>query len=303
MRDALFLGAVLTFAACEQADPQSEKANQLAADLHQIISDYPEATVGIAVRDLDSGLSLGLNEDHVFHAASTMKVPVMIEVVKRVHGGLLALDDSIRVINEFRSIVDGSTYSMDIGEDSDDDVYAAIGRDVPIAWLVNRMITVSSNLATNILIELVGAENVQSTIEEMGTTTMRVYRGVEDLIAFDRGLNNTATAADLATLFTAIAQRTAVSPEADDAMIEILSRQEFNDMIPAGLPAGTHVAHKTGSITRIDHDAGIVYPDGREPYVVVILTGGIDDKSRSAELGSRISNSVYEHVLTATPID
>src|SRR5690606_22877008 len=213
-------------------------------------------------------------------AASTMKVPVMIEVMRQVQGGRFALTDSIVVENEFSSIVDGSPYSMDIGEDSDDSVYGRIGERMSIRDLVVQMITVSSNLATNVLIDRVVADSVQATAERLGTTTMRVLRGVEDLKAFDLGMNNTATAADLGVLLERIANGTAVSPELDAEMIEVMLAQEFNSMIPAGLPSGTPVAHKTGSITRINHDAAIVSPNA-DPYVLVILTEGIDDHELS----------------------
>ena len=265
----------------------------MAEDIHQILSDYPEADVGISLRDPSRGLSFDLNADSVFHAASTMKVPVMIEVFRLVEDRRMSLDDSVVVTNEFKSIVDGSPYSMDIGEDSDDDVYGVIGERVSIRWLVERMITVSSNLATNILIDIVNADSVQKTIESLGTQTMRVYRGVEDMKAYNLGMNNTATSADLATLMAAIAEGRAVSASADSEMVEILAAQEFNTMIPAGLPAGTKVAHKTGWITRIHHDAAIVYAAEREPYVLVILTRGIEDRDRSSQLTARITGAVH----------
>ncbi len=269
----------------------------MAESIRQILSEYPDATVAISVRDLGSGFAFDLNPDRVFHAASTMKVPVMIEVFRQVEAGHLSLEDSIPVVNEFKSIVDGSLFSMDIGEDSDGDIYGAIGKNATVGWLVERMITVSSNLATNILIDLVNADSVQATIERLGTKTMHVYRGVEDIKAFDLGLNNTATSEDLATLLVAIARGEAVSETADAAMVEILAMQQFNRMIPAGLPDGTRVAHKTGSITKINHDAAIVYPADREPYVLVILTEGIEGKEISADLGARIATRVHSSLI------
>ena len=266
--------------------------------LHEILADYPEATVGISVRDLHAGTSFEYNADRVFHAASTMKVPVMIEVFRQAEAGRFGLDDSVTVTNQFRSIVDGSPYILQAEDDTDDAVYEEIGSEAPIRRLVDRMIAVSSNLAANILIDLVGADSVQSTIERLGTSTMRVYRGVEDLKAFERGMNNTATAGDLAVLLHAMAEGRAVSKAADAEMIDVLLRQEFTDMIPAGLPDGARAAHKTGSITKIHHDAAIVYPPGRSPYVLVVLTEGIDETTRSAKLGAEISSTVYS-MLTA----
>jgi beta-lactamase class A len=216
----------------------------------------------------------------------------MIEVFRQAEEGRLSLTDSIAVVNSFKSIVDGSSYEMDVGEDSDAEVYKALGKKATIEWLVQHMIAASSNLATNILIDLVKADSVQATIERLGTTKMHVYRGVEDLKAYEQGLNNTATSADLATLMTALARGRAVSDSADARMVDIMATQEFNTMIPSGLPRGTRVAHKTGSITRIHHDAAIVYPEGQDPYVLVILTEGIEDRKESSGLGANIAGLV-----------
>ncbi|MEO1478796.1 MAG: serine hydrolase, partial [Bacteroidota bacterium] len=176
---------------------------------------------------------------------------------------------------------------------------------VPLRTLAERMVTHSSNLATNLLIAHVGADSVQATIERLGTTTMRVLRGVEDIPAYRAGLSNTATAHDLAQLMSALMDGRAVGPEADAAMVEILLDQRHNEMIPARLPSDTRVAHKTGWITRIHHDAAIVYPEpdasSQAPYVLVILTEGIDDYDASAALGASIAGAVHAAFRPTTP--
>lgn len=276
----------------------SSPASDMERSLHEILAAYPEATVGIALRDLETGTSFEYNADRIFHAASTMKVPVMIEIFRRAEAGRFSLDDSLVVTNQFHSIVDGSAYTLEVEDDSDAAVYTRIGQKVSVRWLVERMIAVSSNLAANILIDLVGADSVQSTIDQLGVTRMKVYRGVEDLKAFDLGLNNTATAGDLAVLLHAIVEGRAASAEADVEMMDILLRQEFDDMIPAGLPPEVAVAHKTGTITEIHHDAAVVYPPDRYPYVLVILTEGIAESTRSGRLGAEISSMVYSMLTT-----
>ena len=223
-----------------------------------------------------------------------MKVPVLIEVYRQAAAGRFSLDDSLRVENDFTSIVDGSPFR--IGDDSDDALYEHTGHALPIRDLAERMITVSSNLATNLIIELVQADSVQRTMEHMGTRTMRVLRGVEDIKAFERGLNNTATASDLAVLLDAIRSNEAVSRAASEAMRDILLEQEFNKMIPAGLPGTARVAHKTGWITGIVHDAAIVYPENAPPYVLVILTEGFDDHATASQVGAEIARIVHEAV-------
>jgi beta-lactamase class A len=196
------------------------------------------------------------------------------------------------VRNQFHSIVDGSVYTMDVSEDSDAQVYKAIGKSMTLRDLCEAMITVSSNFAANLLIEKLGATSVQATVDRLGGAGVKVLRGVEDQKAFDKGLNNTTTAAGLAALLAKLAAGRAVSAKADAEMVAILARQKFNDALPAGLPRGTRVAHKTGSITRIHHDAGIVY-GGPQPYVIVVLTRGIQDQKISAALMAAISREVW----------
>lgn len=264
---------------------------RLAATLDTLLAHRlpPGAVVAVAVRD--AGVRYDRLADRPFHAASTMKVPVMIEAFRQAHRGRLSLDDRLVVRNAFRSIVDGSAYRIE--DDADDALYARTGQPVPLRELVYQMITVSSNLATNLLIEHLTADSVQATCRRLGAPAMQVLRGVEDLKAFRQGLNNRTTAAALATLLEALLEGRAVSPEADRAMIGILRDQRFNTMIPAGLPAGVRVAHKTGWITGIHHDAAIVEPPDAPPYVLVILTEGFPDEAASAALGAAVARAVH----------
>src|SRR5687767_15288889 len=219
------------------------------------------AEVAVAYRPLDAAAAreILIDVDKTFHAASTMKVPVMIELFRQADAGLVTLDDAITVTNTFKSIVDGSPYELSATEDSDGEVYKAIGKTMTLRQLITASIIVSSNLATNILIEKLGAENVRKTVAALGGEGMVVLRGVEDQKAFDKGLNNATTARALMVLMEKIARGDAVSRNASRAMADILRMQQFNDGIPAGLPEGVPVGHKTGSITRIHHDAAIVY--------------------------------------------
>ena len=249
------------------------------------------AEVAVAMRTLDGRSELLVDPDKTFHAASTMKVPIMIELFRQADAGTLTLDERLPIKNEFHSIVDGSVYQLSVGDDSDADVYAHIGRSMTLRELCEAMITVSSNFAANLLIERVGAENVRRTVSRLGADGMVVLRGVEDQKAFDKGLNNETTARALEVLMLKIAQGAAVGPTADAEMAAILKRQKFHDAIPAGLPEGTVVGHKTGNITKIHHDAAIVY--GPRPYVLVVLVRGIQDQKVSGPLIASISRAVW----------
>lgn len=259
--------------------------------IEAMISDYPNATVAVGIRDASTQTTLDILPDRPFHAASTMKVPVQIEAWRRVRDTGLSLDSTLEVKNSFRSIVDGTPYS--IGEDSDDEIYERLGERITISELIYQMITVSSNLATNLLIDFLGAKSIQQTVDSLGASGMQVLRGVEDLKAFELGLSNSTTSRALATLLEALRQGKAVGPAADSSMVKVLLDQAFNEMIPAGLPPDVLVAHKTGQITQIHHDAAIIYPPSAPPYVLVILIEGLDEDSESAELGAAIARTVH----------
>jgi beta-lactamase class A len=276
----------------------ASRSDETRARLLARIALVPGAQVGIAVRELGAtsatARTLDIASDTVFHAASTMKVPVLFALYQEFRAGRLRADQRLPLKNEFRSIVDGSRYTLNPADDSDSSVYALVGQQVPLRELANRMITHSSNLATNALIEKLDATRITALTRTLGATQMLVRRGVEDNLAFKAGLNNTTTAHDLVALFAALEGGKVGSPSETREMLVILEAQAFNDEIPAGLPTGTRVAHKTGSITATLHDAGIVYPPGRAPYAIAILTRGIPDEKVAATLIADCSRIIWE---------
>lgn len=253
---------------------------------------------GIAYINLqDYSDTLFINADEMFHAASTMKTPVMIEAYKQALAGGLSINDSISVYNEFTSIADGSPFSVDASRDRQA-MHDLIGSKVSVRVVIYEMTINSGNLATNIFIDRLGAKNVNATMRELGAMNIQVLRGVEDMKAFEAGLSNRTSARDLAIIFEHIATGTAVSEEASADMIQILLDQRFREMIPAGLPDDVRVAHKTGTITGVNHDSGIVLlPDGRK-YVLVILSKNLAQNSDGLDIGSKISNLIYNWFLT-----
>lgn len=269
---------------------------ELKSEIETFLSQQ-EGTFAIWFQDLQNkDQHFAINEDTLFHAASTMKTPVMIELFKRVKDGELSLEDSIKVENRFYSIVDSSEFQMTLSPDSNDPIEKKVGEMATIRELNHAMITYSSNLATNILIKLVGAEATTQTMRGLGAMNIQVLRGVEDLKAFDRGLSNRTTAKDLGIIFEHIASGTAVNPEMDNLMIDILTDQYYGDIIPAKLPGDVTVAHKTGSITGVEHDSGIVYlPDGSS-YVFIFLSKNLPDNIEGRGIGAAVSEMVYEFV-------
>jgi len=293
---AAALACVLSL--CATAAGQSKQGAGLEAKVRALVAESGAETVAVAFRDLETGRELMLNPGVSFHAASTMKVPVMLELYREAEAGELSLDARLPVRNEFKSIADGSTFSVSPEDDSEQTLYKKVGGTETVRELLRLMITESSNLATDILVERVTAERVMRLMRRMGARDIRVLRGVEDGKAFERGMNNTTTARDLLVLLRAVAEGRAVSRAASREMAEVLAAQKFNDGIPAGLPAGTRVAHKTGSITKHEHDAAIVYPAGRKPYVLVVLVRGIGEPPRAHKLIADISRAAYDSLGT-----
>ena len=273
----------------------SQNVDSLRQSILTRVAQTPGATVAVSYRDLNDGTTLDMNADTVFHAASTMKIPVMIEVLRRAQESAFSLDQQVLLVNQFASLADGSPYSLNAVDDGDTTLYALVGQRVTVRELLRRMITRSSNLATNQLIALVGADRVTATARGLGAAHMSVLRGVEDQKAFDKGMINTTTSADLAILLAGIENGKVLAGASSSEMRDILLAQEFNEKIPAGLPPGTRVAHKTGEITAVSHDAAIVYPTGRKPYVLVVLTRGIQDGKASSALIADISRIVWDY--------
>ena len=289
----LFLGVMLVASCNLEKEPPLVELSQ---NISQKIA-VTEGVFAVAFADLKTGDTLFINAHQSFHAASTMKTPVMIELYKQAEAGRFSLDDSILVKNEFTSIVDGSPYTMQLSDDSESVLYEKIGTTLPIRTLMYEMITQSSNLATNILIELVGAKNVTSTMRELGARDIKVLRGVEDMKAYEQGLSNTTTAYDLMKIYEAIGRDEIISEAACQEMMEVLFAQKFNEIIPAKLPADVKVAHKTGSITGVRHDSGIVeLPNGHE-YVIILLSKELPSAQVGIDLLSEISKMVYDYVI------
>jgi beta-lactamase class A len=282
---------VLALAACTQRVTVESLKKQIEAELS-----LQEGVFAVAFKDLQTGEELFIHEREVFHAASTMKTPVMIEIYKQAAAGKWSLTDSVEIKNEFSSIVDGSSFSLTVDDDSEEVLYSKVGQKATLYELIYDMIIASSNLATNIVIELADAKKVTQTIRALGAADIQVLRGVQDLKAFDQGLNNTTTAYDLMVIFEQLAQGNIVSPEASDEMIKILLDQKFKEIIPAELPEGVTVAHKAGSITGVRHDSGIVFlPDGRK-YVLVLLSKQMTDPEAGISSMAKVSKRIYDYV-------
>lgn len=258
----------------------------------KIRRDHNLENLGISFFDAETTIQWSYNADHYFHAASTMKLAVLLGVFRQVDRGDLALDAPVHVRNRFTSIVNQEPFMLDLGRDADPDVYGHLGKTLTVRELAYWMITKSSNLATNLLVDVIGIPTVQIALDELDIDGVRVLRGVEDSRAFDAGLNNEVTANGLLKLLRLIAEGKAYSQQACDDMLEIMLEQQYRSGIPAGLPKAARVAHKTGNISTVHHDAGIVYLDGRKPYVLVILTQFTPEQGRGTAV-AEVSRDIF----------
>ncbi len=300
----LLLALFTLMSACTSQEPESGRdavPGRETSGLEQQIRAITDAAEGdYAVAFIDAGnprTSVFIDADEWFHAASTMKTPVMIEVYRQAMEGRFGLDDTLPVRNEFASIADGEKYSLSVDRDSGDALYDHLGSEMSIRELVYSMIVRSGNLATNIVIEHVGADNVNRTMAEMGADGIRVLRGVEDMAAFREGMNNETTARGMAVMFLRLAEGSILDEQHRGEVLDVLKDQHFRDMIPALLPDDVTVAHKTGWITGVRHDSGIVYlPDGRA-YVLVVLSKNVPDRADANRTGAEVSRLVYDFMM------
>ena len=279
------------FLACSSRQPIEKLRTEILAVYDTVDGDF-----AVGFKDLSTGDTLFIQGDSSYHAASTMKTPVMVEVFRQAAAGTFSLSDSIVLRNEFRSIVDGSVYSLNPSDDSDTVTYDHIGEKRTVYDLMYDMIIVSSNFATNLVIDLIGATNVEAMLRQIGTRNIHVLRGVEDTKAFRAGMNNTTTARDQVILYEQLANNTIADSASCAAMLKVLLDQRFIDILPARLPAEVRVAHKSGSITGVQHDGGIILlPDGRR-YILILLSDHLTDAGKGIEAMARVSELVYNHM-------
>jgi beta-lactamase class A len=278
--------------------PDSDSVAALRTRLDELETRSGARSLAVAVYDTENGIELRRNADRWFHAASTIKVAILVGVYDAIHKGWLLPHSRLHVRNRFWSAADGRLYHIDAGRDANSAVHNAVGKMMRVSELALHMITTSSNLATNLLLDLVGLETVQRSLDELGVEGIDVRRGVEDEGAFEARINNRVTADGLVQLLRLIAEEKAFSPNVSRGMLDILHAQEFRSGIPARLPRAVRVAHKTGEISTIVHDAGVVYPPDRKPYVIAILTEWSPDGTGRSATIAEVSAAVYELLVT-----
>ena len=252
--------------------PSLRSPTELQARFAELESVAGTRALGVAISDFETRADFEHHGDRWFHAASTIKLAVLLGVYGAIHRGDLLPQSRVHVRNRFLSAYDGSPYRVRIDRDADAQVHAEIGRTLRVSELAEHMITTSSNLATNLLLDLLGLDVLQQTLDRFGLEGIDLRRGVEDELAFEHDINNRVTARGLVGLLRLIGEERAFTPELSRKMLDVLHGQQFNSGLPAGLPREARVAHKTGDISTVAHDAGLVYLPNRKPYAIAVLT-------------------------------
>ena len=283
--------------------PAPARAQALRSEIERIEKESGAKAIAVALHDLETGFDLRYNQDRWFHAASTIKVPILLGAFAAIDRGELLPHSRVHVRNRFLSIVENIPFRVESDRDANSAVHNAIGKMMRVDELAYHMITTSSHLATNLLLGVIGADAVNQTLRELDVDEgIELRRGVEDELAFEKDINNRVTAEGLLRILVMLAEGKAFSPALSRRMMDILHGQEFNQGIPARLPKGVRVAHKTGEISTVAHDAGVVYLPKRKPYVLVILTEWDDSTTGRSRTIASISHAIYEF-LTLSPSD
>lgn len=272
-------------------------SEKLHIEIEQIRQRAHLTAVAVAAFDAETGAEFLLNADRSFHAASTFKAAILLAFVRAVESGQVKPGDHLQIRNRFVSVTGGLPFRIARERDGDSSVHAQVGRSLTLLELARVMITRSSNLATNLLLDFLTAEQVRAAVRDSGIEGLEVRRGVEDLAAHEAGINNETTARGLGQLYRSLLPGGGLSPAAQVMALKILHAQEFNRMLPARLPKGVRVAHKTGEISTHSHDAGLVYPPTRAPYVVAILTEHAAEAEGVSHAVAEISAVIYRHFV------
>jgi beta-lactamase class A len=275
---------------------RGQVSSSLTEQVERLMAESKARATAVSVHDLESGLRFSLRGDRWFHAASTIKVAVLLALFRAVDEGRVRLDDSLHVRNCFFSAANGYRFQLNRDSDAMPELYQAIGQTAKISALAEGMISASSNLATNLLLDFVGVAYARNVLRDAQVEGVELRRGVEDHAAHEKGINNEATADGLMTLLSALRGDFLTSKSKEQA-IRILLEQRFNSMIPAGVPPHAAVAHKTGEISTACHDMGIVYLPEREPYIAVILTEFDSETEGRRETVAAISEAIYHSVM------
>jgi beta-lactamase class A len=274
----------------------SSRAEALSAAVDSVRKDGVVSVVARVSGEEEPRVSVEPDARH--YSASIMKLPILVAVHRLVERGRLDLDRPVTVRNEFDSQKAGQRFSLDQDEDSDPATWAALGTGVTLGELVRRMVVVSGNLATNLVLDEVGTAEVAAVLADAGCSERTtIVRGIEDYPARDAGIDNLITADDMVRLVIALAEGRLAGPDASAACEQTLLAQEYRNGIPAGLPDGLTIGNKTGWISSVNHDVALIRPPERPPVgMAVLVSAPGSEEEREAGI-ARIAAAAWAEVV------
>lgn len=267
----------------EGSDDSSRKSQEVQQAIGSAVAPY-EGSVSVVVSGVNgNGVECAVDAEAPRTSASMIKLAILATLFDAVDDGTLSLDEVVTMTSADIVGGTGSIQSM------------SAGSAFTLEELAGYMISDSDNTATNLLIDRLGMDAVNTEADKIGLDQMVLERKMMDEDAMAAGRENYTSAEDVATVLRLIAEGRLTDQQCSDMAREYLLAQSDVDGLPAGVPEGVEVAHKTGTLTNVEHDGGIVYAD--EPYVIVVLTEGIPNDEATALIGD-VSAAVYE-VMTA----
>ncbi len=250
--------------------------------------------VAVSILDLESGEGLGINQSESFPAASLVKIPIMVEVFRQASEGLLRWDTWVEIGAEDQVTGAGVIHAL------------APGIRFRASDLVKLMIVVSDNTAANILLDMVGIDAVNETMQRAGLHGTRIYNKLQ-IVPVGRQGGNVTTAEDMTFLLAALSRGEIVSWDACRRMVDIMKRQQFKEGLPSRLPVekgavvgacpSWQIAHKTGSLSNAFHDAGIVFLPNRA-FVISILTRDVTESWQACDFVGRVCRMYVNRYLS-----
>lgn len=243
-----------------------------------------KGNVAVVVKNLTTNEEIKINEKLVFPSASTIKLAIMSELLSKVNEGRLNLDDTIELTKDMKTGGDGILKELNYGHK------------FTLEEIMTLMIIVSDNMATNILINLLGMNSINETIQKIGLKSTKLQRKMMDSQASKEGRENLISADDLVHILELIYKGRNINEKYSELMISILKRQQVRGRLDLYLPEEVVIAHKTGDLDNLEHDAGIVYLPNKE-YIICVLTNQTETNKEGREIIGKISKMVYEEYL------
>ena len=237
----------------------------------------------VYIEDLSDGENYGLKQYDSFPSASLYKVFLMAAVLKKVENGELTLDSKVSSTKKHLASVLGS---VDFGYE---EAPEEISYTIQIA--LERVGRISDNFASLMLAEKVSWDQVQEVVDSIGTTNTIIKSPIR------------TSAADVGLFFKKLHQKEVVSPKVSEQIMEFLSLNNINDRIPAKLPEGVKTVHKTGELSRLRHDAGLVYfAYSTTGYVIVLMSKDLQYEDQGIEVLANLSKDVYDYLKSKQKI-